>query len=167
MDYADSPCAVCAKDHYGRPRRNDSREIGHGRVVSLEVLERYVSDELPQEDGGEGEDQHCIDEVVLDFIGQFCRLDIRSQFLIEQRALYGRPLEEIAADYQKRFGRPMTAAGVSATVAAAKSRIASALVPVPTTSAPPTAAPVPGTSSSAGRKSVNHQRPPQRPQAPV
>lgn len=132
MDYASSPCAVCGVDRHGKKRRNNSREGGHGRVVSLEQIERYLSDELPEENVGTEEEQPREKEAVLDFIGVFCRMGIHQQFLVEQRFFFGRPLEKIAADYRQRFRRPMTAAGVSVAVEAAKSRIAPALRPVPT-----------------------------------
>lgn len=125
--YASSPCAVCALDHHGQPRTNDSREIGHGRVVSLDVVERYVSDELPDERDGEG--GGGFEETVLDFIGAFCRLDIRQQHLLEQRVFFGKSLEESADSHRRLFARPMTAGGVSATVESVKSRMAAALAP--------------------------------------
>ena len=130
--YAASPCAFCDKDHHGKARRNDSREGGHGRVVSLELLERYVGDELPAEEEGENQ-QTSEHDLVLDFIGAFCRMDIRTQYLVEQRIFFGKSLEGVAADYRAKFGRPMTVTGVSASVSAATSRIASALRPQATT----------------------------------
>lgn len=140
VKYDESPCAVCVLDHKGKPRTNDSREIGHGRVVSLEVIERYVSDELPDErEDGEG---GGIEETVLDFIGAFCRLDIRQQHLLEQRVFFGKSLEDAAADYRRTFHRPMTAAGASAAIGAATRRIASALAPTGRT------IPAPSTSES-------------------
>ena len=133
MEYEKSPCYYCALDRKDKQRRNDSRESGHGRVASLEVLERYLSDELPQEDGGAGEDQQTSEhDLVLDFIGAFCRMDIRTQYLVEQRAFHGQPLDAIADSYRRTFSRPMTASGILATAESAKSRIASALRPAPT-----------------------------------
>lgn len=141
VKYSESPCAVCVLDHKGKPRTNDSRELGHGRVVSLEVIERYVSDEIPDErEDGEGGDG--FDAAVLDFVNAFCRLDIRQQHLLEQRLFLGRSLEEAAADYRRTFCRPMTAGGASAAIGAATRRIAAALAPTGRT------IPAPSTSES-------------------
>lgn len=140
VKYSESPCSVCVLDHKGKPRTNDSREIGHGRVVSLEIIERYVSDELPDE-RADGEDGG-IEETVLDFVNVFCRLDIRQQHLLEQRVFFGKSLEESADSHRRLFARPMTASGVSATVESVKSRMAAALAPTGRT------IPAPSTSES-------------------
>lgn len=119
VDYKGSPCEVCALDVNGKPRANDSRESGHGRIVSLEQIERYVSDEIPAGDFDEPGDESR-NTILLDIVGRFCRMDIRTQFLIEQRCFFNRPLAEVTDSYRRTFHRNMTANGIAATLAAVK-----------------------------------------------
>ncbi len=119
MKYDESPCSACAKDAHGKQRANDSREIGHGRVVSLDAIERYVADAVPADDAGDGRSQ--VGGSLLDFVRRFCRLDIRTQFMFEQRLFFGRSLEEVADGYRVVFRKPMTPAGVAAALKASRS----------------------------------------------
>ena len=119
FEYHGSPCETCALDVNGKPRQNDSRESGHGRVVSLEQIERYVSDELPAGDFDEPGDEPG-NSILLDLVGRFCRLDVRTQFLVEQRLFFDRPLAEVAGDYTRTFGKTITPSGIAATLAAVK-----------------------------------------------
>lgn len=120
-DYHGSPCEYCDKDARGKQRLNDSREEGHSRVASLEQLERYIADSVPDESGSE--DVSESQEAVLSFIRRFCTLDIRVQFMFEQREFFGKSLEDVAAKYRREFGDSITPAGVSAALKTARSRI--------------------------------------------
>ena len=122
MAYEKSPCYFCSLDRKDRPRKNDSRENGHGRVVSLEQIERYVDGNISAPEPS-GEDKDRSGDVLREFIRRFCSLSIRVQFMFEQREFFGLTLEEVAAEYRRVFSVSITAAGVSAAIAAAKSRL--------------------------------------------
>ena len=121
QDYHGSPCEFCDKDSHGKQRLNDSREEGHSRVASLETLDRYIGEEVADESGSEDVSEST--EAVLSFIRRFCTLDIRVQFMFEQREFFGKSLEEVAAGYTREFGKSITPAGVSAALKVARSRI--------------------------------------------
>lgn len=121
LEYKDSPCRFCDKDQRGKQRENDSREIGHSRVVSLEQVERYVKENVPDE-----ADEQDVSEgtaLMQDFVRRFCGLDIRVQFMFEQREFFGRSLEDVAAMYRSEFKTPMTPAGVSIALKSARARM--------------------------------------------
>jgi len=119
--YKGSPCEFCDKDSRGRQRENESREIGHGRVTSLELVERYVKENVAAET--EEEEVHAANRLMMDFVKRFCTLDIRIQFMFEQRDFFGKSLEDVAAAYRREFGRSITPAGVSAALKAARERM--------------------------------------------
>ena len=120
-EYHGSPCEVCDKDAHGRQRKNESREEGHGRVVSLEQLDRYLGENVPDESAADADAESK--DSVLAFIRRFCSLDIRVQFMFEQREFFGLSLDEVAARYRREFGKSITPAGVSAAIKAARSRM--------------------------------------------
>lgn len=122
LSYEGSPCEVCAKDAQGRQRANDSRETGHGRVVSLDAIERYVADSVPTDEEPEVS-RHG--GSLLDFVKRFCRLDIRTQFMFEQRLFFGLSLEDVADGYRRTFGSSITPAGVAAALKSARARLLS------------------------------------------
>lgn len=121
LEYKDSPCRFCDKDYRGDQRENDSREIGHSRVVSLQKVELWVGDTVAA-----GEDDETVSEAAAlmnEFVRKFCRLDIRVQFMLEQREFFGKSLEEVAAEHTRVFGKSITPAGVAIAVKSAKSRL--------------------------------------------
>lgn len=126
LAYEGSPCEVCAKDAQGGQRANDSRETGHGRVVSLDAIERYVADSMPNDGDGEGtDDRGALRDALCSFVKRFCGLDIRIQFILEERVLFGNSLEEVAHKYCLVFGKTLTPAGVAAALKSARARILS------------------------------------------
>lgn len=48
------------------------------------------------------------------FLVAWAALPPQQQFLLQQRLIFGRLLEDIALDYKTMFGKPLTAAGASA-----------------------------------------------------
>jgi len=122
LAYKGSPCEMCAKDAHGRQRANDSRETGHGRVVSFDAIERYLEDNVP-DDGDESESRTR--GSLLDFIRRFCLLDIKTQFMFEQRLFFGQSLEAVADGCRRVFGSDITPAGVAIALKSARARILS------------------------------------------
>lgn len=120
-DYKGSPCEFCDKDQRGRKRENDSREIGHSRVVSFEQVERYVRENISAE-ASEEERREAV-ALLSDFVKKFCTLDIRVQFMFEQRTYFDKSLEEVADEHRRVFGKEITPAGVSIALKAARSRM--------------------------------------------
>ena len=121
LEYKDSPCMYCDKDYRGDQRENDSREIGHSRVVSLQKVERYVGENISA-----GTDETTVSEAVAllrDFVSRLCSLGIRVQYMLEQREFFGKSLEEVADGYCDEFGESITPAGVQAAVKSAKLRL--------------------------------------------
>ena len=126
LAYKGSPCEMCAKDAHGRQRANDSRETGHGRVVSFDAIERYLEDNVPADgDGEESGSRGAVRDMLQKFVRRFCGLDIRTQFIFEERILFGCSLEEVADKYCLVFGKTLTPAGVAAALKSARSRILS------------------------------------------
>ena len=121
LDYKDSPCRFCDKDYRGDQRENDSREIGHSRVVSLQKVELWVGENLAPESDDEGMGEAA--ELLKDFIKRLCSLDIRVQFMLEQREFFGKSLEEVAEAHFEKFGKTITPAGVAAALKSAKARL--------------------------------------------
>lgn len=120
-EYKGSPCEACAKDYRGRLRENDSREIGHSRVVSLQKLERYIGDSIASD--AEPSEVTAAAAALQDFVKRFCSLGIRVQFMLEQREFFGKSLEEVADMYSREFGETLTPAGVSAALKSATRRM--------------------------------------------
>ena len=121
LAYKGSPCEACDKGPHGKKRQNDSREGGHGRVVSLEQIERYVSENIPADMDSEAVEQFS--GLLLEFVRRFCTLPVRVQFMFVQRTFFGLSLEDVAARFRHEFGTLMTPAGVSAALKAAKPRM--------------------------------------------
>jgi DNA-directed RNA polymerase specialized sigma24 family protein len=121
LAYKGSPCEACDKGPRGKKRQNDSRESGHGRVVSLEQIERYVSETIPADMGEEAAETFSV--LLLEFVRRFCTLPIRTQYMFEQRFFFGLSLEETASMVRSTFEITITPAGVSAALKSARARM--------------------------------------------
>lgn len=119
MRLEEAPCRFCMKKANGKDRQNDSREEGHGRVISLSVCEQFVADRVKESEI----EQDAAMEPMRDFIRLFMPLDPKVQFIVVQRAFFSRELEEIARAYRALFGICITPAGVSAAFTSAVSRL--------------------------------------------
>ena len=113
------PCWYCMHYAKGRIRKNDSREEGHGRVVSLSVCEAFVADRVKD---AEVEADAAM-EPMREFIRIFMPLDPKIQYIVIQRAFFSKELEEIARGYRTLFGVCITPAGVSSAFSSAVSRL--------------------------------------------
>lgn len=121
LDYESSPCKYCDKDSRAKQRENDSREIGHSRVVSLDQLDRFIGENVPDESASPDEDGAAL--LLQDFVRRFCSLDIRVQYMFELREFFGLSLEEVASKVRREFRTSITPAGVSAALKSARSRM--------------------------------------------
>ena len=119
MKLKDAPCRFCLKKSNGKDRQNDSREEGHGRVVSLSVCEAFVAERIKDTEIEADEAQ----EPLREFIRLFMPLEPKVQFIVCQRAFFSKELEEIAREYRALFGICITPAGVSSAFSAAISRL--------------------------------------------
>lgn len=119
MRLEDAPCRFCMKKSNGKDRQNDSREEGHGRVISLSMCEAFVADRVKDAEV----EADAAQEPLREFIRLFMPLDPKVQFVVIQRAFFSKELEEIAREYRALFGVCITPAGVSSAFSAAISRL--------------------------------------------
>lgn len=116
-----APCRFCLQTDKGKERKNDSREAGHGRVLSYDTCEKFIR----SQSAGDIEPEEANTQLkpLMEFLRRFAPLDPKVQFIIIQRAFFGESLESVAAKYRDLFKVAITPAGVSAAFLSVQARL--------------------------------------------